>query len=341
MRKEVIDAEHKFGHYGAAKTTERVSRYNYWPSLSRDCAAAVAACELCQRFKRKPVQEGLLHSVTSSAPNEIVFADFKATPTSRRRKTQVLVYVDAYTRFVHLRAARSTRAKDAIHAISEIFNSAGAPATLVCDEGPAFTSQEFKNFISTFGVKLHVIPPNAHQANGLAEAYAKIVGERIALMCHAMLDKWDCHLHEIQLAINDSFSRAMDNTPFFLQFGYHPRRTPLQQVIPRDSYKAVADHLEQLWTARLLSQNSLQSSQETSARRYNTNRNAGSYKPNQRVWIFYEQRSDPDCPKKYALPWRKGRIIEAVNDVTYLAKTREAGKTIAKKVHINFIKKRA
>lgn len=340
LREEVIKAEHEFGHFGIEKTVEKVARSNYWPSLPNDCARIVAACKVCQRFKRKSVLEGHLQSITSTGPNDLIFMDFKATPPSRSGNQQVLVYVDAFTRFVRLFPTKGVTAKDAIRALRKAFAQAGIPRTIVGDDASAFNSREFREFIKEVGVSLHVVPANAHQANGLAEAYVKTAGERIALMCHAMLEKWDKMLPDIQLAINDSHSRSLNNSPFFLQFGYHPRRSKLHLLLPRQTYKTVREHLDQLWEARARSQTSLAASQEQAAARYNAPRKPTAYKPQQLVWVYFEPRSTPECPKKFAPSWREGRVIRALNPVTYLVETTESGKLVSKKVHINFLKKR-
>jgi hypothetical protein len=272
---------------------------------------------------------------------EKVFIDFKATPKSSRGHTQVLIYVDCFTRFLRLYPCKSCDSRSAIKALQKAFLEGGIPGTVICDEASAFTCPNFREFISTSGSKLHVVPANSHQSNGLAEAYCKTVGERIALMCSKQLQNWDLSIPEIQLAINTSVSKSLGNTPFFLYHGYHPSCSSLQaSLTPETKAIGVGDHLETLFNARLNSQNVLQKSQKAQQDRYNHGRLRPSYQKGQRVWIFFSQRSTPQLPKKYAPSWRPGRILENINLVTYLVRVRQAGKLIAKKVHVNFLKPR-
>ena len=340
LQQDVLTEFHNFGHFGAQKTTAKISEFFYWPGLAKSCTDFTNRCLTCQQFKRKPTLEGFLQSIDPKGPNEMVFIDFKAAPTSSRGNSQILVCVDGFTRFVRLFPTKSCTTQNAVSALRKAFTETGTPGTLVCDEGSAFTSKEFRKFIKEVNCNLHVIPANAHQANGLAESFAKTTGERVALMCSNMLSSWDRMLPQIQLAINDSKSRALGNTPFFLLHGYHPRFSKLQPFIPRHVSKSSADHLETLWNARISSMEALKRSQKAQALRYNANRREPRYTNGQRVWIYYRQRSKLNRPEKYASAWRPGRIIEQLNPVTYLVKTQQAGKPVVKKVHVNFLKKR-
>ena len=341
FRENLLSELHDFGHFGKEKLIAKVSQQYFWPDLRKSCSVLVDSCTLCQRFKRKPVQEGFLQSVSAKAPNHIIFIDFKATPKSTKGNTQVLIHADTFTRFVRLFACKSTATEDATRALRKAFLETGTPKKLVCDEGSAFTSHDFKDFTKNIGCELHIIPANAHQSNGLAEAFAKLAGERIALMCHQRLSHWDESLPEVQLAINDSLSKSLGNTPFFLQYGYHPKHSKLQSLLsPLVPPTTAGEHLQRLWDARYSAQHALKKSQRGQQQRYNANRLRPQYNEGQKVWVYYRQRSTPETPKKYALAWRSGRILHSINPVTYLVKTKHAGKYLVRKVHVNYLKKR-
>lgn len=117
----------------------------------------------------------VLRNVVPAAPNDIVHVDFKSAPKSRRSNAHILVYVDAFTKYCRLFPSRNCTARAARRAVTQAFGEAGVPNTIVCDGGPAFTDQSFRKFRADIGCKQHVIPPNAHHAIGLAEAFCKTV----------------------------------------------------------------------------------------------------------------------------------------------------------------------
>ena len=49
----------------------------------------------------------------------------------------------------------------------------GIPGKVVSDQGPQFTSGEFRNFSTSYGIKHTMTSPYYHQANGMAEAAVK------------------------------------------------------------------------------------------------------------------------------------------------------------------------
>lgn len=181
---------------------------------------------------------------------------------------------------------KGSTTKDALKALEQAFAEAGPPDKIVCDEAPAFTCEAFKNFLATHGVALHVVPAYAHHSNGLAESFCKITGERIALMCEASLSRWDSQLKFIQLAINNSFSRSLGNTPFFLLHGYHPRPLNSNLTLPPQPEVPAADRLAKLNAARAAAETDLLKSHAQQARHYNSGRTAPTYacNSNEKTW---------------------------------------------------------
>ena len=56
-----------------------------------------------------------------------------------------------------------------------IFSELGVPKTLVSDNGPCYTGDQFKKTMSHLGIMPITTSPHHHQSNGLAEGYVKII----------------------------------------------------------------------------------------------------------------------------------------------------------------------
>ena len=56
-----------------------------------------------------------------------------------------------------------------------IFSELWVPKTLVSDNGPCYTGDQFKKTMSCLGITHITTSPHHHQSNGLAEGYVKII----------------------------------------------------------------------------------------------------------------------------------------------------------------------
>ncbi|CAB4036480.1 Retrovirus-related Pol poly from transposon [Paramuricea clavata] len=67
----------------------------------------------------------------------------------------------------------STQAVSVIQKLKAHLARYSIPEKLISDQGPQFTSGEFKNFCASYGMKNTMTIPHYHQANGMAEAAVK------------------------------------------------------------------------------------------------------------------------------------------------------------------------
>ena len=66
-------------------------------------------------------------------------------------------------------------AKMVVEHMKAIFSEFGVPKTLVSDNGPWYTGDQFKMIMSHLGIMHITISPHHHQSNGLAAGYVKII----------------------------------------------------------------------------------------------------------------------------------------------------------------------
>ena len=83
--------------------------------------------------------------------------------------------VDSYSKWLVIEIISHCDTKNTTLYLSKWFSQYGIPVQLISDNGTQFTSQEFKNFIKTLGIK-HVRTAAYHQSsNGQAERYVQRV----------------------------------------------------------------------------------------------------------------------------------------------------------------------
>ena len=80
-----------------------------------------------------------------------------------------LVIVDAHSKWVDIYTTSGTTAKETIKCLQHSFSTFGLPVSIVSDNGPCFTSQEFKDFAKNSGIRLITTAVYKPSTNGLAE----------------------------------------------------------------------------------------------------------------------------------------------------------------------------
>ena len=94
-----------------------------------------------------------------------------------------LIIIDSFTKWLEVFECRNLSTEITIEKFREHFSRFGIPTTVVSDNGTAFTSHLFKEFISKNSIKHLTIAPYNSQSNGQAENSVKTVKTRLyALM---------------------------------------------------------------------------------------------------------------------------------------------------------------
>ena len=94
-----------------------------------------------------------------------------------------LLLADYSSKFPILRKLTSTSSTAVINHLKMIFSEHGPPETLMSDNGPQFSSQEFKIFSKEFGFDHITSSPHYPQSNGLIERMIQTV-KNIMKKCH-------------------------------------------------------------------------------------------------------------------------------------------------------------
>ena len=132
------------GHLGREKTYLAVSRDFYWPKQYRFVRNYVQTCEMCQRMKPYPVSNAPLQPLP--IPTECwksVSLDFIfGLPEDAQGNTGILVFVDRFSKMVHLTAVPSniTAERSAEVFVDTVFRLHGMPSELISDRDIRFTA---------------------------------------------------------------------------------------------------------------------------------------------------------------------------------------------------------
>ena len=163
LRSEMLDRIHK-GHQGITKCLERVRVSVWWPKITQDVKRAVAACEHCQVYKPSQPKEPLMTTPLPSRPFEKVAVDL-----CLHSGQNYLVMVDYYSRWIEVLHVWNTTTAACLAKMKDVFARFGIPEEIVSDNGPQFSSSEFKSFVENNRITHTTSSPFLTNSNGEAE----------------------------------------------------------------------------------------------------------------------------------------------------------------------------
>ena len=163
-RSAVLDELHQ-SHPGVARMKSLGRSYVWWPGFDQDIEEKVRECLQCQQHQKSPAKAPLHPWDWPDRPWSRLHIDH-AGPF--RGKT-FLVVVDSHSKWLDVIPVPSATSQTTIRKLQSIFATHGLPEMLVSDNGTAFTSMEFQEFVKQNGIR-HVTSAPYHPAsNGLAE----------------------------------------------------------------------------------------------------------------------------------------------------------------------------
>jgi transposase InsO family protein len=157
-------------HLGYDSMLRRARELLFWPGMAQDIKQTADSCEACQQMKPCNQKETLIQHGESPRPWMKIGTDlFECDGRA------YLLTVDYYSSFIEVDYLTGTTANDVITKLQGQFARYGIPAEIVSDQGPQYTSAQFKQMTEEWGITHTMSSPGHHQSNGKAEAAVKTV----------------------------------------------------------------------------------------------------------------------------------------------------------------------
>lgn len=211
------------GHFAFEKTLEKITRDYWFPRMTQFVKKYVRACIPCAYAKQVGgKRQGELHPITKpSVPFQCLHIDHLGPfIKSKKGNTYILGIIDSFTKFIILRAVKNTKSKTSINVLRDVFSLFGTPKTLISDRGSSFTSNEFKLYVRSTGLK-HILNAVATpRANGQIERYNRSILSALIALCHGYDDRnWDLHVADVQWSLNNTVNQSTGKCPTKIIFG--------------------------------------------------------------------------------------------------------------------------
>ena len=172
LQQQVLKELHD-GHPGMVRMKNLARSYVWWPGLDSNIEELVKSCPQCQETKSAPPKAPLHPWVWPSKPWERIHVDFAGPFLGK----MFFIVVDAHSKWPEVISMSTTTSLATVAELTRLFASYGIPQQLVSDNGPQFTSGEFKEFLRTNGVRHIQIAPYHPSSNGAAERFVRTFKE--------------------------------------------------------------------------------------------------------------------------------------------------------------------
>ncbi|GKU85421.1 hypothetical protein SLEP1_g100 [Rubroshorea leprosula] len=174
-------------HVGARTLAHKVLRQGYyWPNMYKDATHFVQRCPRCQFFAH----------LTHQPAEELTNLWVEARPLSSLTSKKVEDFV-----------------------FSSIICRYGIPNQIVADNGTQFNCSSFRDFCSSYGIKLQFTSVYHPESNGMVESVNKCILEGIRPRLEQHKAKWADELNNVLWAYRTTSQTATGETPYHLAFG--------------------------------------------------------------------------------------------------------------------------
>jgi transposase InsO family protein len=246
-------------------------------------------------------------------------------PLTANKYDAIVVFVDRLTKMVHVAPTSTTVTAEgtAILFWECVFKHHGLPKTIVSDRGPVFTSNFMRGLMKKMDTKQSLSTAWHPQSDGQTERMNRVLEDMIRHYVGALRHgEWDTCLVAAEFAINNSYQESVRNTPFYLNYGRHPRVPlgSLKQPSHNFSAAALADRWE---TGLVEAKRCLQSAQQRQKTYYDAGHRDVSFNEGEEVLLSTrnlhlrragDKSSTPKLLPKWVGPFK---ILEVIGKGAY------------------------
>ena len=139
MQQEILQKLHE-GHQGIQRCRLRAKISVWWPGISKQINDLIERCSVCVR-ESLPRREPLIPSKLPDYPWQKIGTDLFYMKSSN-----YILIIDYFSRFIEVIKLKSTTSGAIIEALKSVFSRYGIPETIMSDNSPQYSSNEFKVF---------------------------------------------------------------------------------------------------------------------------------------------------------------------------------------------------
>lgn len=202
------------GHPGIVKMKQIARNYVWWETLEFDIERTVQECVACLSQRSAPAPAPLHSWPWPEEPWARLNLDFLGPFNNK----YYLVIVDAHTKWIEVDHVSSTSAAVVIDSLRKVFARFGLPKRIVSDNGPPFSSAEFKRYLEINGIRHTLVAPYHPSSNGAAENAVKLV-KRALKKAQVDNENFNTALSKFLFSYRNTEHSTTGREPAMLMFG--------------------------------------------------------------------------------------------------------------------------
>lgn len=319
-------------HPGTFKTYKKIVLNYYWPGLFKQVRNYISKCDICKAYKHSTAPPAGLMGKPKRAdrPLQSLSMDLIGPfPRSYAGNMYILSIVDIFTKFCWIFPLKRATAAAIISLVEKhIFIPYGIPRTVIVDNGKQFIANEFKDFLSKYGIKDIFYNTLYTPQNNTVERYNQTINTALAILVDKDQRTWCKNLEKIQAAMNNTVNLTTGYTPYFLKHGMEqvvhgslhrncdfPSSTPSTE----DPIEDYAHRLEELSAIYSEVTDALLLAHQKSADRYNLRKKHVTFKEKDIVWRRNNTLSQGALyfSAKLAPRFIKAKVLRKISDLVY------------------------
>ncbi|OWZ02257.1 Retroelement [Phytophthora megakarya] len=165
---------------------------------------------------------------------ESVSMDFVfGLPRDSRRKTGIVVFVDRFSKMVHLAAVAAdvTSVQTARLFVDMVFKHHGMPNDYVSDRDPRFTARFWQEVFTLLGTQFSMSTADHPQTDGQTKRVNRVLVDLLKSYAQSF-HNWSDYLPMSEFGINNAVHASTGHTPFYINAMRHPRLPSTLGTVP-------------------------------------------------------------------------------------------------------------
>lgn len=176
LENKVLKSIHA-GHNGYPRCEEILRKFYYFPKMNSKMKQLIDNCRACQATKPKQQPEPMIIQSKPTIKFDVTSIDFSSMTPSNN---YMLVLTEALSGYPIMKISKNLKSSSAISILKQIFKEFNfVPKIIRSDNGPAFISKEFKDFVTEYNIEHQLTTPYWPNANGMPENRMKIINKSI------------------------------------------------------------------------------------------------------------------------------------------------------------------
>ena len=228
------------GHQGLERTLELLRERVYWPTMANNAAQWVSHCTHCQVAQGTYTDpKPKIGQLESNNPLDLLCLDFTKIDPSKTSKENMLVMMDAFSKFSIAVVTPNQKVLTVAKALVEKwFHVYGIPSRIHSDQGKSFDNEVIRSLCKLYGVQQSLTCPYNPRGNAQCERFNRTMFGLLRTLSKEQKADWPVHLPSLVSTYNATPHSTTGFQPYQLMFG---RKAPA----PCDNWLGIGKYDDQ------------------------------------------------------------------------------------------------